>query len=76
MAAAGHKRFVVALFQLTCQFTASSTQHVPGKLRTQAFVELLAGGGAKLLQNKKTQSSQTRGQKRNIPGFGCPFVDP
>ena len=76
MAEAGCKRNTFCPASINHQFTASSIQDVSGRLRTQATVKMLAGGAAELLQNKKMQSSRTRGRKTNIPGFWCPFVDP
>ena len=68
--------FLFCPVPITCQFTTSSIQHVPERLRTtRALVQTLAGGAAELLKNKTKQSSQARGRKTNFPGFQCPFVD-
>ena len=44
MAAAGCKRNIFDPVPTSCQFTASSIQHVSVRLRTQALVQMLAEG--------------------------------
>ena len=71
MAAEGYKRNMFCPVPVKCQFTASSIQHVSRRLRTQALMQILAGGAAKLLLNKKCSRAKPGDEKRISPGFGA-----
>ena len=69
MAAGGYKRNIFRPVPTSCQFTASSIQHVPGRLRTQPLVQMLAGGLPSFCRVKKCNRAKPRDEKRIPPGF-------
>ena len=71
MAAAGYKRNIVCPVPNTCQFTASSIQHVRGLRETQALVQMLEGGLPSFGKIKKCNRAQPGDEKLISPGVSA-----
>ena len=76
MAAAGCKRHIFCPVPIKCQFTASSIQHVSGRLRTQALRQMLAEGQPSFCKIKKCIFEPNPATKNEYPRLLVPICWP
>ena len=72
MAVAGYARNIFPYFNYLSQFTASSIQHVSGRLRSQALLQMLAGG-LPSLSKKKNAIEPNPWTKNEYPRVSVPI---